>query len=235
MMYGWNSSPTKAQETTRLNNADGTHRATVYNVAGYDVVVAVDGGVTYAYRAHSTSDPIQTFPNMEIRDGEMRLPITDIVGEILKRIDPCDLAQALWTESETAREKFMDALAFRWSREGVDDGDRRKFIDKVKNAVHEKALDRLADKMALLEYAISKRSYFYHEVNQVNEYLRNANCRNSDGTLIQLTHEDNDPDFRINGKHWNGARAFWRDEVLRQFPIPADPTPDAPPSSAEVL
>ena len=80
--------------------------------------------------------------------------------------------------------------------------------------------------MAKLEYEVSKRSFFYHTVNDANERLRNIELALrgrfgvEDIELPRLPHENNDPDFKIGGKHWNDARDFWRCEVEKLFPIP---------------
>ena len=211
-MFGWHERPTKAECVATVNDEP------VYEV-GYQwhVTVHKDGSVTYRKKHSIRSDASTLLPNMRADGEELCIPITDFVDVILSRLDPADLARALWS-NEDVREAFMDALAERFSQGGVNDADRRKFLVKVKEAVHSHALDSLREKMSSLEYDMSKRSFFYHEVNRVNDFLREQGYVHADGTPIRLRHEDADPDFKIGGKHWNEARDWWRGEVLKRFP-----------------
>jgi hypothetical protein len=213
MTYGWNQAANKAKELGEVNG-----ERTVEIGWRYIATLHADGSVTYREKHRIDTDPRATLPNMEVTDGEIRIPLTDLVGEALKRLEPKDLAVALW-DNEEVRAEFMDVLVTRYNQQGIEDADRRKFLEGVKEAVHSKELDVLAAKMALLEYALSKRSYFYHEVNSVNERLHEAGYVDKEGNPIRLRHEDNDPDFKIAGKHWNEGREFWRAEVLKQFPF----------------
>lgn len=206
-MYGWNEAPTKAESTMTVNDEP------VYDIGRYQVTIHKNGTVTYRTKYGHTTDPRATLPNMEISDGEIRIPATDLVGLILSRLDPVDLARALWTDAEV-KEAFMECLVHRYNEQGIDDADRRKFLAEVKEAVHSKALDGLASTMASLEYDVSKRSFFYHEVNRINDWLREQ------GHDVRLKHDDNDPDFKIGGRHWNEARQHWRDEVVKRFEGP---------------
>ena len=205
-MYGWNDAPTKADGNSTVNGNP------VYQIGKYDVTVHPDKSVTYKQRWTHSTDPRATFPNMEVADGEIRIPVTDLVGLILSRLDPVDLARALWTD-DGVKEAFMDCLVHRYNEQGIDDADRRKFLSGVKEAVHSKALDALGSTMASLEYDVSKRSFFYHEINRINDWLHEQ------GYEVRLKHEDNDPDFKIGGTHWNEARTYWREEVAKRFEV----------------
>jgi hypothetical protein len=227
-MYGWNEKPAKADVAHLIG---GDNPATVYEVGSYEVTVpGEECGITYRHKYRHTSDPAATLPNMMISDGEIRIPITDLVGEVLKRLEPAELAKALWTNEEV-RAEFIEALSYRYMFEGVEDKDRREFLRKVKEQVHSVAMDRLAEVMATQEYAAREKAHYYNRVNHfqywwgaVQETLRKwpealEAVRFGHGAAFKPLTED-DPDFRIGGKHWNEARDFWRDEVLKQFPKP---------------
>jgi hypothetical protein len=179
-------------------------------------------------------DPRSTLPNMEICDGALVIPIADIVDEIIARADPVDLAEALWQNSEV-RARFVECMSERYAEGGVDDEDRRSLLAKVGAVVHGQALDKLADAMVGLEREAVRRAAYWQGVRAINDTLRDHNVRtprsvkNDDGTwgtehvLLQM---QIDPEAEnIPGKAWNEAREFWRKEVLRQFPLPAEDAP----------
>jgi hypothetical protein len=181
-------------------------------------------------------DPRSTLPNMEIREGAMVIPITDIVDEIIARAEPVQLAEALWQNDEV-RERFIECMAERYTQGGIEDKDRRALLAKVGAVVHGQALDKLADAMVGLEREAVRRAAYWQGVRSINDTLRDNNVRvprsvkNEDGTwgtehdLLQMRI---DPEAEnIPGKAWNEAREFWRKEVLRQFPLPAQ-EPEVP-------
>lgn len=230
--YGWNERDSKVEPRHFIG---GDKPAAVYEIGTYQVTVSCGSPesapeVTYRNSRYQSADPRQTFPNMGVKDGEIRLPVTDLVGEILTRLEPVELAQALWAD-DAVRAAFMDCLVTRYNEQGIGDADRRKFLHDVKEAVHDKAVDGLRKKIGSLEYAVSKRAFFYHEINTVNDRLREVEVMLrgrfdvSDIELPRLRHEDNDPDFRIGGKHWNDARDDWRKTLLAMFPALQE-TPD---------
>lgn len=219
-MYGWNEKPTKVEPKYSTTDSDGVVGC-VYQIGSYDVTVASNGTVTYRHRYNQNYDPRQTLPNMEVRDGEIRIPATDLVGLILSRLDPVEIAQALWSENEDVRNAFIDCAVTRYSEAGVGDPDRRKLLHGLQETVHSVALDKLRDAMAAIEYDLSRRSHFFHEVLRINDMLRDLDIRTRQGDLLQIAHHDNDPDFRIGGKVWNEARDDWRELVLERFPPPA--------------
>ena len=225
-MFGWNERATKAEIKHRIA---GENPARVVSVGygHYEVTIPDDpeADVTYRTPYNRASDPRQTFPNMEVRDGELRLPLEDIVSSILARVEPTDIAVALWGNSDV-RELFIEALITRYSEMNVGDADRRKVLDGLKEAVHSKALDHLAAKMAALEYSVTKRAYLYHEINRINETLAHYEVTqpprgDEEGPQpLRIRHEDHLPELKIGGTAWNEAREYWRAEVLRQFPRP---------------
>jgi len=201
----------------------GDNPAVVFRIGKYEVIVPGEDrdDITYRVPYHTNTNPRSTLPNMDITDGEIRIPLSDLVDETLSRLEPVELAQALWSNKEV-REAFCDALTGGWNSEFTDQ-ERRRVLRELKEAVHSTAQDKLVASMAKLEYDVSKRSFFYHEVNRVNESLQESErqLRRSTGNealaLPRLKHEDHDPDFKIGGKHWNDARDHWRSEVLARF------------------
>lgn len=230
MSYNWSDRPTKAVSRSLIG---GDTPAAVFRIGKYDVTVPGEDrdDITYRVSYHSQTNPRSTLPNMDISDGEIRIPLSDLVDETLSRLDPVELAQALWSNKEV-REAFCDALTGGWNSEFTDQ-ERRRVLRELKEAVHSTAQDKLAASMAKLEYDVSKRAFFYHDVNRVNESLHETErqLRHSTGnealSLPRLKHEDHDPDFKIGGKHWNDARDHWRKDLAARFAIPeAEPAPD---------
>jgi hypothetical protein len=235
MTYGWSDRATKAESRSHIG---GDNPATIFKIGQYEVTIpgANVEGVTYRLPYHRNTDPRQTLPNMEIAGGEIRIPIPDIVAEVLTRLEPRELAEQLWSNAEV-RAAFCEKVVSDWEQDFTD-SERRQLIRDLKESVHSKALDRLANKISSLEYSMSKRAFFYHESNAINDRLyeveRELRGRLGDEsiTLPRYRHEDNDPDFKIGGKHWNDARDDWRDEVRKLFPGPEADLEDAPEGGA---
>jgi hypothetical protein len=225
-MFGWNDRPTKVECRHRIG---GDVPARVVQIGQYAVTIPdnVEADITYTVPYHQSTEPRQAFPNMEVRDGEMRIPLDDIVGAILARVEPSEIAVALWSD-EAVRDQFVYALTTRYSEMNVGDADRRKVLDQVKEAIHSKALDLLGGKMASLEYSVSKRCYLHSEISLINDTLAHYGATrpprgDEEGPQpLRIKDEGALPEFKIGGVAWNEAREFWRGEVLRQFPMPRD-------------
>jgi hypothetical protein len=233
-MYGWNERPTKA---TALHHIGGDTPATVYEIGRYRVTVPGDErAVTYTVDYHEATDPRKVLPNMVIADGNIRIPVDDLVGAALARLEPVEIARALWQDADVKAE-FIDCMSERWTQGGVDDGDRRKLLQKIKEAVHSVALDKLANAMAKAEYEISRRAHFYDEVRRINETLRELDVRiqrtrrqddgsfTAESVVLQFDERDrgSDGDLAVGGRSWTEAREYWRGEMLRtHFPAPTD-------------
>lgn len=238
MNWHWNERPAKAAVKHLIS---GDAPAVVYAVGQYEVTVPGDEvEVTYRVPYHRQTDPRSAFPNMEVADGEIRIPITDMVDEVLSRIAPVELATALW-QDEDVKSEFMSCLVTRYNQMNIGDADRRKFIDDVKDAIHDKVLDRLASVMANLEFEMSRRAHFFQEISRINQTLRHHDVKVSRGrydengewineeVVLQFNELDrptkNDEggftrgELEVAGKAWDEARAFWRDEVLKRFPV----------------
>lgn len=226
-MFNWNDRPTKAEVKHYIG---GDKPARVLTIGQYEITVPADdpeADITYTVPSRfRDSDPRGAFPNMEVRDGEMRIPLDDIVSAILARVEPVEVAVALWANDEV-RDEFVSAMVERYSQMNVGDPDRRKVLDGLQEAVHSKALDTLSSKMASLEYSVSKRSYLHSEIDRINETLayyevtRPPRGDEVGPQPLRIKGEQQVPEFAITGIAWNRAQAFWRAEVLRQFPMPA--------------
>lgn len=244
MNYGWHDRPSKASVKHHI---DGDEPAVVYSVGKYDVTVPGDEvAVTYRCPYYSVSmDPRRTLPNMEIADGEIRIPVVDLVDEVLTRLDPVELARALW-QNDDVKAEFIDCMVTRWSQQGIDDGDRRKALHGVKEAVHSAALDKLASAAAAMEYAVVREANHHDEVRRINDVLRDLDVRvnrtvwedgkatGTESVVLQFDSREQREkteagnwtygQFEVGGRVWNEARKFWREKVLEQFPT--SPTPE---------
>lgn len=237
-MFGWNERPAKAEVKSGIG---GEKPATVYKIGRYEVMVpGAELDVTYCVPYHRQTDPRSTFPNMDVTDGEIRIPITDMVDEVLSRIEPVELAQALWQNTEV-KAAFMDCLVTRYNEQGVDDADRRNFLREVKEAVHDKALDVLAAIMAKLEFEMDRRANQYQQITRINDTLRKLDVkvdrteRSAAGewvvekVLLQFDQLDRSTkneagsftrgELEVQGKAWEEARTFWRAEIAKRFAL----------------
>lgn len=241
-MYGWNEKPAKAELKHHIG---GAREGRVYKIGQYEVTAYDDGDVTYRVPSLQPTEPGRTFPNMEIRDGEMVIPISDLVGEALARLDPADLAKALWSNDDV-RDAFIEEMGNRWNSHFTEN-DRRRILSEVQSAVHSKALDTLADAMMKMEYEADRKAHYRSEIDQINTVLRELGTTVQrdiweDGKRVgvedvllqfqnlELPTKDKSGrhltgDLAIGGKAWNEAREFWRAEALRHFPMPTDSEP----------
>lgn len=193
-----------------------TNPAKIYKVGRHEVLVYENGEVTCRQPYGYQGDPKQVLPNLEICDGQIRIAMEDLIDEILARIEPEELAVSLWANDEV-KERFMDALAERYSHSNVDDKDRRKFLDKVKEQIHDKALDGLHSAMAKMEYTISTHWSCWAEISQCNEWLQAHDFRDEDGNLYRMKDPSRNGQFSIGGATWNEARDHWRHEIKQQL------------------
>lgn len=229
MGYGWHERATTATVRYQIG---GDTPSVVYQIGKYEVTVPGETReVTYRVPSQRC-DPREALPNMEITDGEIRIPMTDLVSEVLARVPPAELSVTLWSNAEV-RSEFISRVVERWECDFTDE-ERRRLIRDLKQAVHSNAVDRLANSLGKIEYDVSKRSFFYHEVSATNDRLReleqHLRGKYGDETIEvpRLKHEDHDPDFKISGTHWNQARDHWRRHVEERFPFVEDPKQETP-------
>lgn len=218
-MFGFGDRPTKVEARHEIA---GERPAKVYPIGRYEVTVYEDGEVTYRSPSGYTGDPRRTLPNLEIEDGIVKIALEDLIDDILARVSSEELAVALWKD-DAVKDRFIEALSNRYSYDNVGDEDRRKVLAAIKEEVHSAALDKLAGAMASLEYTHASKFVAHQTVRQANELLETYDVRRHDGSPVRLSDPTNAEPWNISGKVWNEAREHWRAEVLKQFPVPADP------------
>ena len=208
-MFNFSDRPAKCEPKHLIG---GERPASVFEIGRHTVTVYDDGEVTMHQPRGYRGDPRDTLPNMEIVDGQVRIAMEDLIDQILARIEPEELAVSLW-KSDEVKDRFMEALSERWTQDNVGDSDRRKFLDKVKEQIHDIALDKLAAAMASMEYKMAQGWSCYREIDDANARLQNWDVRKPDGELLRLNCPTNVGEFSIGGGAWNEARDHWRHEV----------------------
>jgi hypothetical protein len=258
-MYGWNERSTKAK---LKHFAGGDQPRAVFEIGEYEVEIGTtvsgkdehgsdryaEPAVTYRSKYRHTTDPRATLPGLEISDGQIRIELTDLVGLVLSRLEPADLARALWSDSNV-RDEFMRCLSERYASDDFDDGDRRKFLAAVKETVHQATVDKLASIMSTKEFDVCRYLHAGHEINRINQVLTRLDVRvpsetSPEGVLLQFDRLDNSVklpdgnfkrgDLEVSGRAWNESREFWRKEVLKQFPMPPKDVPAPPDQDSEI-
>lgn len=227
-MFSWNEKPTKAEVRHRIG---GENPARVVEIGWgqYKVTIPDDPEAEITYvRERGHQKPTDAFPNMEVVDGAMRIPLDDVVDAILSRVDPVEIATALWANDEV-REQFVYALSERYSEMNVGDKDRRKFLAEVNGAVYSKALDEAVNKLGNLESRYGSKWFFWNQIIRARDIVRNIYPDAE--SEVRLADPDSDADFRCTGSNWTEAREHWRKELLAMFPAPEA----APADEAEVL
>lgn len=190
------------------------------------------------YERRAVTDPThdQHFPNMEVREGCLVIPVDDVVQQIVARSDPADLAKALWAD-EAVRDEFTYCLKERYSQGHVTDADRRKFLTKVQSAVHSAALDLAVQRLGSIEYDQRQRAQVrlydrryqanYESVLETIQLALGSEARSvieSRCGKAYVVPEGNPKDFEIGGKYWTEDHERWRAELTAMF---------APPQSQE--
>jgi hypothetical protein len=218
-MYGWNERPSKVEPKHLIG---GDNPARVFEVGKYLITVPNDPEADVTYHVphwrSGQDDPRQTFPNMQVTDGEVRFPVEDLVPVILSRLEPLDLAQALWQNDEV-RAHFIDCVVTRYSEAGIDDKDRRKLIIDLQSVVHVVALDKAVNMLGNLEQRFGSKWFFWNQIAQVEAVIKNC-YPEAEG--VRVMSPDSDEQFKCVGKNWNEARNHWREELLAMFPAPSE-------------
>lgn len=200
--------------------------------------------IRYIHNWHDQrTNPRTYLPNMDVSEGYLRIPIEDLAEEILARMEPDELALELLRVPE-ARTALIDTMIRRYADPGIDDEDRRRLLAGLKEEVHSRALDVLSSAMQAAEYAARETAHrqehqrqFHYWIDGATETLRKypeayADLVDHHGWGKVFASDPEERDFSIGGKHWNEAQQFWRDEVLRQFPMP--PVASEPDSPEEI-
>jgi len=218
-MFGWNEKPTKA-EVRHCIGGDNPARVVTIGWGQYQVTIPDDpeADITYS-KVRGHQKPTDAFPNMEVVDGAMRIPLDDVVDAILSRVDPVEIATALWANDEV-REQFVYALSERYSEMNVGDKDRRKFIAQVNGAIYSKALDEAVNKLGSLEQRYGSKWFFWNQIIRARDIVRNI-YPDAEHEVC-LADADSDPVFRYTGTNWTEAREHWRKELVAMFPAPVE-------------
>lgn len=187
--------------------------------------------------AHKTStDPRSTLPNVEVKEGVLVIPLSDMVEMVMARAEPADIARELWANDEV-RDEFISCASTRYSSGGIGDEDRRKLLTALQSAVHDEALDVAVRQLQSMEHDVRQitvknfrtDSYGMH-YNRVLEWVERS-C--NDVAVAEFKREFGDSwpdrgpdseDFAIGRKHWNESSTFWRKKLLEMFaPPPTQP------------
>jgi hypothetical protein len=230
----WNERESEATVKHRVGAEGGPYNV-VYEVGDYQVTLCApvpgetreDPKVTYAHRRRGRSDPRDVMPNIEVQDGALVIPLEDLVGEVLKRMSPAEVAQALLKDAEV-REQFVESLVSIYSSDDIGDKERRALLVGVKEAVHSTEVAALASKMAEREFYLCKNVHHWDQVRQINQLLKDRDIRSTwvregetVGDLIQFKELDTGRDeLAIGGKAWNESRDYWREKMAELFPGP---------------
>lgn len=223
-MFGWSDKATTAKVKYHIGG-DAPARVVTIGYGQYEVTIPndPDADVTYKKPRDSRADPRHAFPNMEVVDGSMSIPLDDIVSAVLARVKPAEIAVSLWADEEV-RNEFIYAMTTRYNSDNISDTDRRKFLSEVKEAVHSAALDRLAGAMAKLEYDYAGKFSVWRAVDQINSTLAHYEVTrpprgDEDGPQpLRIKDPTIGDQFKIGGEAWTEARNHWRDEVALLFP-----------------
>lgn len=220
-----------------------------FKVGGYGITVPDDpeqpAKVVHLYNKWGASE--NPMPNMSFGDGEMRIPIEDLVDLILRRVPADELAEGLWRD-DGVRERFVECMANRYAG-SVEDADRRNLLNKIQVEIHAKAIDRAIERLEDAESALRAKSHrsrweqaqlghytgLYERYSDALYELLEAGKLDAEGVQRQLAmlttptalkayvEESSDPVTRESaGEQWREARDYWRKRLEECFPEPSD-------------
>lgn len=230
--------------TLKVDNAIEVNgrKGTVHSLNDFDITVWADGEVTARRKYYASSSPNKTFPNMEVREGSINLPIEDLVEFILARITPEELADGIIADDK-AREALVHKMSERYSSPTFLQGDRRAFLTQVQQQVYAEVLDRVIERLNNAETNKRSKDDYYrfkgieigwykglyeHALRLVegdDEKTRALTTRHSSpDKLAAYIKENRDPAATESvGPQWHESRDFWRKELMKFFPEPALP------------
>jgi len=211
-----------------------------FKVGGFSITVpddrAVPAKVSHLYnRWGSRENPM---PNMSFSEGEMRIPIEDLVDLILRRVPADELAEGLWRD-ETVRERFVYCMANRYAS-GVEDDDRRKLLTQIQVQIYAKAIDRAMERLNRSETGERSRTdYFRWKSVELGHYrgvydaaIRLAGVDDEKRCDFEARHmhpdklaeyvdSERDPVVKESvGTQWRESRDYWRKRLEEFFPEP---------------
>lgn len=225
---------------SKINTNDG-RTGRVHSLNDFDVTVWDDGTVTAKRKYYASSEPRKHLPNMEVREGRIIIAIEDLVGEILARITPLELAEGIISDDE-ARERMIECLCERYASPGFSDEDRRKWLKGVQAEIHDVQLDKIVSQLNELEqHQRSKASFYRWKRVEVSHYMRLyrsalaklqmyanedavqafINMHTQPEKLQARLEADADPIVvETAGPQWHESRDYWRKELLKLFEPP---------------
>lgn len=224
-----------------------------FKVGGYGITVSDDPEqpIKVASLYNKWGAETNPMPNMSFSDGEMRIPIEDLVDLILRRVPAEELAEGLWRDDEV-RERFVYCMANRYAGP-VEDADRRKLLTEIQVEIYAKAIDRAIERLEKSEAAKRARDDYYrwkavelgHYEGLYRRYYETLNelweagriehatvqkrlaLHSSPEQLAEYIKEHRDPVVTESvGPQWHESRDYWRKRLEEFFPEPPDPAPD---------
>lgn len=251
-MFGERASRTEPKSVTRARtiNADGTDgnydgpiTERHYEVGSYRISVPTDTEqpARVAHRYHSYSGETNMLPHLSFSgEGDLVIPIEDLVHVILSRAYPEELAEALWRNDEV-RERFMNCMVHHYS-ESLTEAERRRFLAQVQGVVHSATLDRVHEQLYKLENE-GRRATSYERWKKAESILYRHLYEWT--AALELTEEQRkqlefkftkpeqldrdlqtrqDPiDLESVGPEWHASRDYWRARLAEVFPGPDIP------------
>lgn len=227
-------------------------KGTVHSLNDFQITVWEDGEVTAQRKYYAKSDPQSTFPNMTVTEGQINLPIDDLVEFILAKITPEELAEGLM-QNDDARAALVYKMAERYSSPTFIDGDRREFLTRVQQQVYAEAIERAVERLNKAEEGHRSRNDYYrwrdvelgHYRGLYEKYeaalykLREEGVVDDEYVLqhkrIITTPDDLDAYIKENrdpivkesvGPQWHESRDYWRKRLEEFFPEPKYEAPE---------
>jgi hypothetical protein len=217
----------------------------VFKVGGYSITVPDDrdtpAKVSSLYNRWGRNE--NPMPNMSFSEGEMRIPIEDLVDLILRRVPADELAEGLWRD-ETVRDSFVECMANRYAG-AVEDEDRRKLLTKIQVQIYAKAIDRAIERLNHAETGQRTHTDYYrwkdvelgHYRGLYDDAMRligddDAKRQNFEARhmhpdkLSEYIKGERDPVVKESvGTQWHESRDYWRKRLEEFFPEPVEATP----------
>lgn len=224
----------KFSSSPRRIDSGGTINGDPYfKVDGVQIVIKSKDGETYLEIASESyysnaSDPKRHFPSMSVDSGQIRISIEDLVPVMLERMDPIDIAMGL-CDNRDVREAVVDHLAESWYGSSFDDNDRYRFLNKIKERLHDSRVGRFAQVMGNVEHEMSKLAMRHQQMIAFNHVLKVYGARYPDGREVEFDVPPLpiDVGIHLSTGTWAEARDYWRKRVEEMFPFIADPEPVA--------
>jgi len=213
-----------------------------FKVGGYGITVSDDPEqpikVSHLYNRWGASE--NPMPNMSFSEGEMRIPIEDLVDLILRRVPAEELAEGLWRD-DGVRERFVECMANRYAGP-VEDEDRRKLLTQIQVEIYAKAIDRAVERLNQAEDGNRSRTDYYRwKAVELGHYtgIYEYTLRQLEGDeertkafterhihpdrLAVYIKENRDPVVTESvGPQWHESRDYWRKRLEEFFPEPTD-------------